>query len=561
MSVTYVSSESELIAWNGVGDVALTASFLLTDPTKYPISYSSSFFFDGNGQTLSVVFNSQTDIFNGLLRKANATANVTISRLTFQLNKCTLQTFTGALIGSQRNNFLPNSINPSGTFLKCSVVSNPTVTLSGRHGLYIGSINNVATTSGSTPTNLNISFTQCSASILNSTITQSTGRIGCFIGFISTGGNYLPNITFSKCYASFYQSGSGVYVYSGALIGVCNQMTCTVDQTYTRLDVQSASNLTDRAISASFGYLDNPATITITNSYSLVLAPTTTPPVSSYPVTVFGVVINSPISYTVNSYYVLVSTGNAIQNYYKSSGTVLSIADSAYNVTQMKWNTTAVSTNNLTSYTTETDTNVLPFTGWSTSLWGNLPNTSPPILLAFTQSPYSNYTVYNDVPINLACIYDGDFLLFNGKWKHVSDIVEGDVLETFDGKPTRVVHVDTFIVRSLPQFLPYRIPKHSFSDFVPTRDVYVAPGHALCFSSLSGWQSMIHPRCTDTFKATPIDDILLKYYRIRTENDTDLICMNGLWVETWTQDYNWECSLDNHSRCKRLGPTLSPLSY
>lgn len=173
-------------------------------------------------------------------------------------------------------------------------------------------------------------------------------------------------------------------------------------------------------------------------------------------------------------------------------------------------------------------------------------------LTVFTASPWSEYSIYSDVPVlyysgPLPCLVKDTEILTTEGYIPVQHLMKGDILPDLEGNQTKVVSIYRRIVhKDDPEYYPYLVPQDYFGEGKPFKTLKLSQNHAYYHNG--AWH---HPKCSIPELKVP-ESKGVEYYHIQTTNYfDDVIIANGLEVETYAKgaDKNsvWNCSKEKCS--------------
>jgi hypothetical protein len=555
MSGTAISSQSQLISWNGNGNAYLTAGFTLTINSttynKFPITINSGVIFDGQGKAITVNLNGAYT-FSGLFR-LKSTDSSTIKNITFNISSNILGVMNagnGCIVSETSY----DGTNPQCNFEGCKVV------LSGKLksscGAYVGVVDSNYTSS--------LSFTKCYVSMT---------EIGQFAGgFIAYSGPLygdpvtpiVNTFTFSKCYA--VASTGFTSDHSSMFCGYLNSCQLTISECISRpvFHVSAPSHV------SGFANISTNVTGSITNCYciftTLVSHAVATGTGQWYKMPSTTVYLDSGASVTVSitDFYALPLSGatNTAADY-NYDGRNNNNTDPTYGVTftrcafpgyadfQSSTNATSYS-DVIYTYTNTSSVSGLPFSSFDTStIWTFPTTTQPPLLQAFQSWPYTNYTAYDSTITSTPCFLEGtSVMVFNRGYIPVEDICEDDVLVTENGSTTRIQEIRILYVNDEdPVNKPVLIPQDAFQQSVPCADLYLSPWHAIVHPLTKKWVHAMHLSKDHTQPHSRKPTYI--YYTFRTTSEDDRILVENIWCETYSRPYLWDCSHESECCIKK----------
>ena len=532
MSGTAIGSFSDFLNWNGNGDAYLTASFTVTD-LQTPIAITSAIGFNGQGNTITI---DVSTTFQGLF---DIQANVipTFQNMVVNVSETTmtnLETYCGCVLAYN------GTYNPQASFLWCSVTLGGSLT-GYLQGAYIGAYDQQKTGQ--------FTFTQCKASIVDVVGTRCGGFVGGYLQDVAASNNRFCTFTFTKCYVS---TGYLINTNTAGFCGKLHSSTISFDQCIVNCVFSSTNHS-----KAGFFTAEHSVTASITNSYVLFQSYRNTNSWWDVPaVTAFFRWSTSTL--TVSNIYALPlnnSIGYITEYNYRARTSSTTNSDGDYGVsltncafppscTNFLPTYNATYSNVIYTYTATSASNTSPFTNFNLStIWSSVTSTSPLILQAFTQSPFSNYTVYDSSVTSVPCFLEGTrLLLADGvTWKPVEELHVGDIL-----------HVNAIIKNISISYVtddssdPICIPRHFFGENTPWKDLYLSPWHAILHPLTGKWVHAQHLQNTACHDKKPV----FVYYMIETTRSDDLVNANGIQAETFGPPHLWDCD-PQHETCIR----------
>jgi hypothetical protein len=552
---TPIGSVSDFMNWGGNGYAYLTNSFTLTT-FDTPFAIVDSIWFNASGYTITV---DTTSTFRGLF---SIERNVipTIQNLILNISANTVQQISGqcGFILSEPYNDGTTYYNPQANFVWCSV-SIAGVMSNNFTGGYVGAYHPDYTGT--------LSFTQCGVYIQE----QSGYGTGGFMASSLLNTDPLPtgtrrfSVTFTKC---FSQCLSFNAIEASCFCGNINSVNVTADQCIANVNFNQTEKM------SAYGYLNTNVQYIITDSYTVYSSANNAtsgdestfifyPSMTCY--------LNDKFStLSVTSFYGQrrnespLSTGYASDYNYNGRTTATTNADGSYGVTYNKcafpgytrfkrtYNHTATST--IYNYGITTSTSNSPFSAFDlTNKWYRYANsTSTPLVLrAYIQSPYSNYTYYDTSVQSTPCVLHGTKIVrFDGTLAEVQHLVIGDELRAFNGNTTRIRNIN--VAYSTEN--PVCIPQGFFTENIPNEDLYLSPWHAIIHPVTQKW---VHAQHLKHFRDHAKRPSMYMYYMIQTTDESDVICTNGVWSETFGSSYVWDCSVEEET-CRKCHVSKNP---
>ena len=531
ISIYSVSSETQLVAWNGYDAIQVTQSFSISSNTSYPLVFlgTNDIIFEGQATGVPYIISvsaTSTTTWPGLLRwSASTTAKIILQYIQMNMVQCQLVSNSSAFTSS-------TTVNPNVSFNSCGVQvgSPPQVVMTGveKWSGFVCSLNT------------NYSFPGSGYVIQKCAYTGPLfSKGGSFISSGYSGGSTTTSTTVNiqKCVATIIQPVSIDALNGGGLCG--DQMrlhTTIVDQCI--VNFSTLPSIISNSFAGFFGQLGG--SFTVTNSYVIL-----TDSLSKNPTyTLYFITLTKNFNSTdlvQNCYFV--RSGNDTTTLDTFSGasnfTINACAfQNGYTYTQ-----STTFTNNLTTYTYSTlnPQTISPFNTWSPSIW--TPGQSPLILQAFQTNPYdpASYTAASDTPsLSNLCLFEGTRILTSQGYVNVENLTCDHRLITLDGRHVAIRNIYSMYNPTVPCV---RIPPHFFKRNVPDDDVYISVGHSVCIDE----KHLIPYHNQDMFEG------LIKkakeygksvYFLIEPEDYfTDILVASNMGVEGYggsrNNDYGW----------------------
>jgi len=539
MSGTAIGSFSDFLNWNGNGDAHLTASFTVTS-LQTPIPITSAIWFNAQGNTITIdVATNFSGLFqvraNVIPTFQNMIVNVSATTMTY------LQTSCGCIL-SQHYVETTNVYNPQCHFIWCSVTLAGNMTKNYTGG-YIGKYDQQSTGQ--------FTFTQCKVSCLDILGQRCGGFVGTYNSEAPASANRLCTFTFTKCYSITQNLKND---NTSAFCGKLHSTTVTFDQCIARTIFNNSAN-----VRGGFFTAENSVTATITNCYLLYECYITGNAWWNIPGAIAYFRYNTSTLSVTNFYVLPMNNTNGYISEYNYAGRTSSTTNSdgnfgvtlnycAFPVSSSNFVRTynATYSNVIYTYTATSASNTSPFTNFSSSQWSSVTTTSPLILKAFTQTPFSGYTVYNSSVTSVPCFLQGTkLLLADGvTWKSVEELQIGDAL-----------HVHAIIKNISISYViddssdPICIPRDFFAPNTPWEDLYLSPWHAILHPLTGKWVHVQHLQNTPCHDKKPV----FVYYMIETYCSDDVVNAHGIIAETFGPPHLWDCFPEKET-CIKQGP-------
>lgn len=487
-----INSIEDLTNWDGNSDKFLQTNLTITTPIT-PINIANGITFHGNNNTLFIDVGQNTYV-NGLFILSGGN----VEDLKIVINSGTL-TSSGWLIHSTEENSSFGSVSN----VKIMNYVHPTsyISMDANSGGIVGPYAGGAGIDES-PTQLTI--TNC---YYQGYIPQYGGGIigahsGSQYGTITITGSYV-NIIYSP------DNDCGGFVGTDA--SYCNIFSSIVK-----------GNINENNVSGFVGY--NSTMCQIINSYSLLSSNGTNcsgffgtdcTNCSVYTSYHYGALLNES-----NSYPFYVFESNAAAENENPTNLISNIFTNLSNFTT--YNTTISLGQNFSEYVIGDNT---PTIGtFDTDVWDII--TAPPTLLVFKNSPWSNYTAYDNIPVTIPCILKGTNILTNDGEILVENIKVGMILKSEKGF-TEVTKLQQFTIDSIGDNVPYVVPKNKYGIGIPTCDTFLSKKHMLYIN-----ENFYHVHHRHK-KSNKFIGKIVTYFHISTTNHDDVIYANGLPVETY----------------------------
>ncbi|NBV31925.1 MAG: hypothetical protein EBR93_05260, partial [Bacteroidetes bacterium] len=315
----------------------------------------------------------------------------------------------------------------------------------------------------------------------------------------------------------------------------------TLSISYTIVNLNNLSTVS--SVNEFGGFLSGTSDgFTIANSYVVVTSTS-----GSCYIDFICVSNNGSLAATVsNCYFVNQASGSnsfTLSNYRSGSGANMTLTNCAFQSGTTANSVNGASSNNVYTYTYSTNTASAPFTSWSGSIWSNLNTTSPPILSAFTTTPFIDYStsisipeLYLTAPVPpvIPCLCRGMKILTPSGDVRIESLKEGDLLlaPPVNNRTVEIQRIHTSTYVGTLENVPYRIPAHFFEKNIPNEDVLLSPHHLVFYNGkwhlpcqIDGLQPEEH-MIGETFEYYHIG--LPDYY-------SDKVWCHNLPVDSWDQ--------------------------
>jgi len=542
MATTIVSNETQLAAWNGTSNLQINASFSITTATaaSFPLAITAPFGItiqsNPSASTIYVISidTSSSTTWNGLF-SINTTNTVSISNLSFNCVSASLTEYNSLVLLAS----VTATYNPNVSFSQCSVIVGSDIAkityASDKWGGFVGNLDSNLT--GST-----ISFTDCT---YQGYLANESGAL-ISQGYSGGGTTYSCTITISQCFVKIIMpTGFTPGNSSAGLMGTQSRLH-TISISYTIVNLNDLSTVDSGADFGGFlsGTSDG---FTIANSYVIVTSAT-----GNCYLEFICIGNNASLPSTVsNCYFVNQASGTnsfKLYNYRGGSGANMTLTNCAFQSGTTANSVNGASSNNVYSYTYTTNTASAPFTSWSGSIWSNLNTTTPPILTAFTTTPFINYTTSISTPLlylvpappPVPCLCRGMKILTPSGDVRIESLKEGDLLlaPPVNNRTVEIQRIYSSTYVGTLENVPYRIPAHFFEKNIPNEDVLLSPHHLVFYNGkwhlpcqIDGLQPEEH-MIGETFEYYHIS--LPDYY-------SDKVWCHNLPVDSWDQQ---ETTLD-----------------
>ena len=540
MSTTIVENETQLAAWDGVSNLQINASFSITTDTSsyFPlnITASSDITIQSNPSASEIyvitIDTSPSTDWSGLF-SITTTNTVSISNLSFNCVSASLIEYNSLILRGPAN----NGVNPNVSFSQCGIVVGSDITkitYSGKK--WAGFVGNLETQQiGSV-----ISFTNCTYQ------GYTSGGSGCLVAQGYIGGDilYSCTITVTNCFVEIIQpTGYSITENnpSGIMGSQVEKHNVTVSDTIVNLNNLSTFD-SDTAFGGFFG--NAAGGFTVSNSYVIV---TSTSGVCNISFT--STDIYTAYACTVTNCY-FVNQASATNTFTFSNlggdGCNLTLTNCAFQNDTTANTVNDASSNNIYTYTYTTDTASEPFTSWSGSFWSNLNTTTPPILSAFTITPFIDYTTAISIPVlslssSVPCLCRGMKILTPSGDVPIESLKEGDLLlaPPINKRTVKIQRIYSSTYMGTRENVPYRIPAHFFEKNIPNEDVLLSPNHLVFYNGK--W----HLPCQmdGLYPEEHMIGKWFEYYHIRLPDYySDKVWCHNLPVDSW--DYQETTTLD-----------------
>lgn len=164
---------------------------------------------------------------------------------------------------------------------------------------------------------------------------------------------------------------------------------------------------------------------------------------------------------------------------------------------------------------------------FNTTYWNLTP--TPPILTAFSASPWTSYTNAASPPTidySLICVRKGTLIQTPYGEKLVEDLKNGDMVTTLSGN-VPIVSMFKRTIYTDSETAPCCIPKNTYGNGLPHTDLYLTQWHALWIEN-----RFVHTHCAKYHPVESEIGIPTTYYHIAVEKYPEVMYANGMPVET-----------------------------